>query len=185
MQMDAQSVFNALKKSLEKKKIKEKKKNKRKKDLPVVSSTRGTKDKVIRTEKITIGSSLNHINHSGLQINKNRARDITTSVSLSEINIDPLELLSLGPGVVTLGVDGVLRAEGLPEASTNLVSALAGLDADDFPHVGGVCVEKKKKREVARKKKKSKTKKCEGFLLSIYSGLGGHKCPQNPKSSTR
>ena len=90
---------------------------------------------------------MNHINHTRLQINKNGAGNIPTSVSLGEININSLEFLGLATGVITLGVDGMLRAEGLPEASTNLVSALAGLDADDFPHVGDVCVKKKKKKK--------------------------------------
>jgi hypothetical protein len=32
-------------------------------------------------------------------------------------------------------VDGVLAAESLPKASTNLVTTLSCLDADDFPHL--------------------------------------------------
>jgi hypothetical protein len=38
------------------------------------------------------------------------------------------------------GVDAVLVGDDLPELGTDLVTALAGLDVDDFSHVVGLLV---------------------------------------------
>ena len=104
-------------------------------DKPVISCTTGTENKVIRTEKVSISSSLNSVNHTRFQIDKNRTRNITTSISFCEVNGNALEFVGALTNVLTGSVDRVFTTQSLPETGTNLVTTLPSLNADNFPHV--------------------------------------------------
>jgi hypothetical protein len=101
---------------------------------PVVSGTGLSEDEVVRSEKLTEGSSSDGVHGSGFEIHKDSSGDIPSAGSLIEVNIDPLELEVRVTVVRTGGVDSVLIGDDLPEFGTNLVTALTGLDVYDLSH---------------------------------------------------
>ena len=60
--------------------------------------------------------------------------NIFSSSGLVVVDIDPLQLEIRGSGVGASGVDAVLVGDDLPELGSDLVSALSGLDVDNFSH---------------------------------------------------
>ena len=101
---------------------------------PVVSGTGLAEDKVVRSEKLTEGSSSDGVHGSGFEIHKDSSGDVPSTGSFIVVNIDSLEL-EVGVTVVRAGgVYSVLIGDDLPEFGTNLVTALTALDVDDFSH---------------------------------------------------
>jgi hypothetical protein len=59
---------------------------------PVVTSSSLSEDEVVRAEKLTERSGTDGIHGSGLKIEKNSTRDVSSSSGFVEINVDTFEL---------------------------------------------------------------------------------------------
>jgi len=102
---------------------------------PVVSGTRLSEDEVVGSEELTEGSGSNGIHSSGFEIHKDGSGDVSSTSGLVVVDVDSLEL-EIGITVVgTSWVDAVLVGDDLPELSSNLVTALTGLNVNDFSHI--------------------------------------------------
>jgi hypothetical protein len=102
---------------------------------PVVTSTGLTEDEVVGSEKLTEGASTNGVHSAGLEVHKDSARNVTATGCFVEVNVDALELEVWVTVVGTSWVNSVFIRDDFPELSTDLVTALAGLDVDNFTHV--------------------------------------------------
>jgi len=106
---------------------------------PVVTSTGLTEDEVVGSEELTEGTSTDGVHGAGLEIHEDGAGNVTTAGGLVEVDVDALEL-EVGVTVVgTGGVNAVFVRDDFPELSTDLVTALAGLDVDNFSHLKSFC----------------------------------------------
>ena len=102
---------------------------------PVVTSTGLTENEVVGSEKLTEGASTNGVHSAGLEVHKDSARNVTATGCFVEVNVDAFELEVRVTVVGTSWVNSVFIRDDFPEFSTDLVTALAGLDVDDFTHV--------------------------------------------------
>merc|ERR1712195_54565 len=101
---------------------------------PVVTGTGLSEDKVVGAEELSERSSTDGIHGAGLEIHKDSAGDVTASGSLVVVDVDPLEL-EVGVSMVRTGrVNSMFVRDDFPELGTDLVTALASLDVDDFTH---------------------------------------------------
>merc|ERR1719272_246415 len=101
---------------------------------PVVTGTGLSEDKVVGAEELTERSSTDGIHGAGLEIREDGAGDVTAAGSLVVIDVDPLEL-EVGVSMVRTGrVNSMFVRDDFPELGTDLVTALASLDVDDFTH---------------------------------------------------
>jgi hypothetical protein len=99
---------------------------------PVVTSTVLTEDKVIGAEDLTIRTSTDRVHSTGFKIEEDSAGDIATTSGFVVVNVDAFKL-EIGVTMVgTSGVDTVFVADDFPELSTDLVTALTGLDMNNF-----------------------------------------------------
>ena len=102
---------------------------------PVVTGTGLSEDEVVWSEELTERSSSNRVHGSWLKIHEDGSWDVSSSSGLVVVDVDSLKL-EIGVTVVgTGGVNSVLVRDDLPEFGTDLVSALASLDVDDFSHL--------------------------------------------------
>mmetsp|Transcript_22833 Transcript_22833/g.34274 ORF Transcript_22833/g.34274 Transcript_22833/m.34274 type:complete len:314 (-) Transcript_22833:77-1018(-) len=102
---------------------------------PVVTSTRLSKDKVIRAEDLAHVTSANGVHCSWLQIRQNRSGDVASVHTLVEVHVDSFELEVKVAAIGTIALDAVLLGHNLPEFCTDLVTALSCLQMNDFSHV--------------------------------------------------
>ena len=101
---------------------------------PVVTGTGLTENEVVGAEKLAEGTSTDGVHSSGLEIHKDGAGNVTATGGFVVINVDTFEL-EVGVTVVgTGGVNTVLVGDDFPELGTDLVTALASLDVNDFSH---------------------------------------------------
>ena len=101
---------------------------------PVVTGTGLSEDEVVGSEELTEGSGSDGVHGTGLQIHKDGTGDVTTTSGLVVVDVDSLEL-KVGVSVVaTSRVNAVLVRDDFPELGTDLVTALACLDVDNFSH---------------------------------------------------
>ena len=89
---------------------------------PVVSSSRLSKNKVVRSEELSIGSSPHRIHGAGLQIKKDSPWDIFAHAGLVVVDIDPLKLQVRGTIIITGSVDAVLIRNDLPELKKKIIA---------------------------------------------------------------
>merc|ERR1719291_551745 len=102
---------------------------------PVVTGTGLSEDEVVWSEELPEWSGSDGIHGTWLKIHKDGSWDVTASGSFVVVDVDSLEL-EVGVSVVGTGwVDSVLIGDDFPELGTDLVTALAGLDVDDFSHL--------------------------------------------------
>merc|ERR1712048_1210839 len=102
---------------------------------PVVTSTSLTEDEVVGSEELTEGTSTDGVHGAGLEVHKDGTGDVTATGGFVVVDVDSLEL-EVGVTVVGAGgVNTVFVGDDFPELSTDLVTALAGLDVDDFSHL--------------------------------------------------
>ena len=102
---------------------------------PVVTGTGLTEDEVVGSEELSEGTSTDGVHGTGLEIHKDGAGHVTATSGFVVVDVDSLEL-EVGVTVVrTGGVNTVFVGDNFPEFGTNLVSALAGLDVNDFSHL--------------------------------------------------
>jgi len=101
---------------------------------PVVSGSSLTEDEVVGSEELTVGSGSYGVHGSGLQVHEDGSGHISASGGFVEVDVDSLEL-EVGVSVVgSGGVDSVLVGDDFPEFCSDLVTALTGLDVNDFSH---------------------------------------------------
>ena len=118
---------------------------------PVIASSRLPEDKVVGTEEGAVGSGPNAIHSAGLKIHEYGPGHVLAAGRLVVVDIDALELQLRLAAVGTGGVDTVLVTDkwsmtfhcyteyrvlpdDFPELGSNLVTALTGLDVDNFSH---------------------------------------------------
>jgi hypothetical protein len=102
---------------------------------PVVTSTVLAEHEVVRAEKLAEGTGTDGVHGSGLQVHKDSTGHVATTGGFVEVHIDALQL-KIGVTVVgTGGVNTVLVGDNLPKLGTNLVTALASLNVNDFSHL--------------------------------------------------
>jgi hypothetical protein len=102
---------------------------------PVVTSTGLTEDEVVGSEELTEGASTDGVHSAGLEVHKDCAGNITATGGFVEVNVDSLELEVWVSVVGTSWVNTVFIGNDFPELGTDLVTALTGLDVDDFSHL--------------------------------------------------
>jgi len=99
---------------------------------PVVTSTGLTEHEVVRAEELTEGTSTDGVHGAGLEVHEDGAGHVTATGGLVVVDVDALEL-EVGVTVVGAGrVNAVLVGDDFPELGTDLVTALAGLNVNDF-----------------------------------------------------
>jgi proteasome assembly chaperone (PAC2) family protein len=102
---------------------------------PVITSSGLSENKVVGAEKLSEWTSAYGVHGSWLKIHEYGARDVTSSGSLVVVDVDALEL-EIGVTMVGTGrVYSVLIGDNFPELGTNLVTALASLDVNEFSHL--------------------------------------------------
>jgi len=101
---------------------------------PIVTGTSLSEDEVVGSEELTEGSGTDGVHGTGLEIHEDGAGNVTSTGSFVEVNVDSLEL-EIGITVVrTGGVNTVFVGDDFPELGTDLVTALTGLNVNDFSH---------------------------------------------------
>jgi hypothetical protein len=102
----------------------------------VVSSVFFTRNQLFRVEELTIGSSTDFINDSGLQIDEHASRNVFASTSFREKGVESIitSTNSFVRGHLTIRLDTVLQAEKLPAGVTNLDTSLVNMNTDGFTH---------------------------------------------------
>jgi len=101
---------------------------------PVVTGTGLSENEVIGSEELTERTGSNGVHGSWLKIHKDGAGNVTSTSGFVVVNVDSLEL-EIGVTVVgTGGVNTVLIGDDFPEFGTDLVTALTGLDVNNFSH---------------------------------------------------
>ena len=102
---------------------------------PVVTGTGLSENEVVGSEELTEGSGSDGVHGSWLKIHEDSAGNVTATSSFVIVDVDSLEL-EIGVTVVgTGGVNSVFVRDDFPELGTDLVTALASLDVDNFSHV--------------------------------------------------
>ena len=84
------------------------------------------------------------VHGTGLEVDEDGAGDVLAAGGLVVVDVDALELEIGVPVVGTGGVNSVFIGDDFPELGTDLVTALAGLEVDDFTHGCLFCFCKKK-----------------------------------------
>jgi len=103
---------------------------------PVVSGSGLAENEVVGAKELAERTGANRVHGSWLKIHKDSSGNITATSGLVEIHIDALQL-KIGVSVVGAGrIDTVLVGDDLPELGTDLVTALASLNMDNFTHLG-------------------------------------------------
>jgi proteasome assembly chaperone (PAC2) family protein len=102
---------------------------------PIVSSTGLTENEVVGTEELTEGTSTDGVHGTRLKIDEDGSGNILVARGLVEVDTHALELELGGTVVDTIAVEAVLARDGLPESSTDLVTALTGLEVNNLTHV--------------------------------------------------
>jgi hypothetical protein len=111
---------------------------------PVITGASLAEDKVVWAEKLTEWSSTDRVHGTWLKVHKDGTWYVATAGGLVVVDVDALQL-KVGVTMVGAGwVNTVLVGDNLPELGTDLVTALAGLEVDDFTHGCLFCFCKKK-----------------------------------------
>ena len=102
---------------------------------PVVTGTTLPEDEVVWSEELTERSGSDWVHGSWFKIHKDCSWDVSTTGCFVEINVDSFELKIWVSVIGTSWVNSVFVWDDLPELGTDLVTALTGLDVDDFSHL--------------------------------------------------
>lgn len=102
---------------------------------PVISSAGLTEHKIIGSEQLTKRTTAHAVHSTGLEINKYRSGHIFTTTGFVIVNRDSLQLEFRVADILTGWVDTVLVRDNLPELGADLITALAGLNMNDFTHL--------------------------------------------------
>merc|ERR1712100_935715 len=102
---------------------------------PVVTSTSLTEDEVVWSEELTEWTSTDGVHGAWLEIHKDGTWDVTATGGLVVVDVDSLELEVRVTVVGASWVNTVLIGDNFPELGPNLVTALTGLNVNDFSHL--------------------------------------------------
>mmetsp|Transcript_18383 Transcript_18383/g.45606 ORF Transcript_18383/g.45606 Transcript_18383/m.45606 type:complete len:455 (-) Transcript_18383:69-1433(-) len=105
---------------------------------PVISGSTLSEDKVIGAEELSERSTANGVHGTGFQIGKDGTRDISPTLAFVEVDTNTIQLAGDVTSIGSGGVNAVLGGHDLPELGSNLVTALSGLDVNDFSHLDKV-----------------------------------------------
>lgn len=83
-----------------------------------------TDEEVLRVVNVLVGTGLDRLENSRLQVNQNGARNVSSVVTLVEEDIFPIASLGGKVRKVTIRVDTVFQAELLPELGPDVIAAL-------------------------------------------------------------
>jgi hypothetical protein len=101
---------------------------------PVVTGTRLAENEVVWAEELTESTGAHGVHGSWLKIDENGTWNEATTGGLVVVDVHTFEL-EIGVAFVrTSGGDAVFVGDDFPELGTDLVTALTGLDVDDFTH---------------------------------------------------
>jgi hypothetical protein len=101
---------------------------------PVVTGTGLAEDEVVWSEDLSEWSGSDRVHGTWFQIDENGSWDVFTAGGFVVVDVDSFEL-KVGVAMVGSGwVDSVFVGDDLPEFGTDLVTALTGLQVDDFSH---------------------------------------------------
>jgi len=101
---------------------------------PVVSGSGLSEDEVVWSEKLSEWSSTDGVHGTRFKVHEDRTWDIASTSCFVEVNVDALQL-EVGISVVgSRWVNAMFVSNDFPEFGANLVSALSGLDMNDFSH---------------------------------------------------
>merc|ERR1712100_418024 len=102
---------------------------------PVVAGAGLAENEVVWAEDLAVGAGADGVHGTGLQVHEDSAGHVAAAGSLVVVHVDALQL-DVGIALVgTSWVNAVLIRDDFPELGTDLVTALASLDVDDFTHV--------------------------------------------------
>jgi len=103
----------------------------------VVSGILFTGDQLLGVEELTVGTSADLVDHSGLEIEENATGDVLAGTSLGEKGVEGIITTtdSLIGRHLTIRLDSVLEAVEFPAGVTDLDTGLADVDADHFSHL--------------------------------------------------
>jgi len=102
---------------------------------PVVTGTGLSEDEVVWSEELSEWSSSDRVHGSWFEIHEDGSWNVSTTGSFVIVDVDSLELEIRVTVVGTGWVNTVFVGDDLPEFSTDLVTALATLDMNDFSHL--------------------------------------------------
>lgn len=103
---------------------------------PVIAGTGLSEDEVVWAEHLSVWSRSDGVHGSWLEVNEHSTGHVLATSGFVEVDIDALELEIGVSAEVSGGVETVFIGDDLPELGTDLVTALAGLEVDDFSHDG-------------------------------------------------
>jgi hypothetical protein len=101
---------------------------------PVVTGTGLAEDEVVWSEDLSEWSGSDRVHGTWFQINENGSWDVFTAGGFVVVDVDSFELKIRVAMVGSGWVDSVFVGDDLPEFGTDLVTALTGLQVDDFSH---------------------------------------------------
>ena len=102
---------------------------------PVVTGTGLSEDEVVWSEELSEWSSSDRVHGSWFEIHEDGSWNVSTTGSFVIVDVDSLELEIRVTVIGTGWVNTVFVGDDLPEFSTDLVTALATLDMNDFSHL--------------------------------------------------
>mmetsp|Transcript_9845 Transcript_9845/g.30344 ORF Transcript_9845/g.30344 Transcript_9845/m.30344 type:complete len:289 (-) Transcript_9845:97-963(-) len=124
----------------------------------VVGSILFAADQLLRVEELAVLTGTHLIDHGRLQIDVERTRHVLATTGLTEEGTKRLFTAGLGLAASvhinesSVRLDAVLKAIKFPAAVSELDTALAKMDGDDFTHFDGRKEKKKEKGKLREKK---------------------------------
>ena len=101
---------------------------------PVVTSTSLSENEVVGSEELTEWAGSDGVHGTWLEIHEDGSWNVSATSGLVVVDVDSLKLEIRVTVVGTGWVNTVLVGDDLPELGTDLVTALAALDVNDFSH---------------------------------------------------
>mmetsp|Transcript_18951 Transcript_18951/g.24970 ORF Transcript_18951/g.24970 Transcript_18951/m.24970 type:complete len:206 (-) Transcript_18951:44-661(-) len=101
---------------------------------PVVTSSGLAENKVVRSEKLTVGSSSHRVHCTRFKIHQNCSRYVSPTSCFIVVDIDALKLQVGISMVCSSWIDAMFIRNNFPEFGTNLVTTLASLNMHNFSH---------------------------------------------------
>jgi hypothetical protein len=104
----------------------------------IVGSIFLARDQLFGVKQLTVGTSADLINDSGLKIEENTSGDVLASSSLTEKGVE--SIITTSDGLVrrhlTIRLNTMLEAVQFPAGVTDLNTSLTDVDGDNFTHFG-------------------------------------------------
>jgi len=101
---------------------------------PIVTGTGLSKDEVVWSEDLTEWARSHRVHGSWFKIDEDGSWNVLATSGFVEVNVDSFELKIRVSLVCPGGVNTVFIGDDFPEFGSDLVTALASLDVNDFSH---------------------------------------------------